>query len=242
MLNTKNVTDQERFDQIRADTINDAATQAVNATLGLKNFATREANISGFQTLYSLVQCTPDLSSTDCNTCLLGTIVALPNCCCGRPWGRVMTLSCNIRYEVYPFYNQTAVSVPAPPSVIIPPSPAAPGPVISQNTAMQTYLYHICQGIFKYATFSQFRNNLDHLLIRRLYGQGSIFGFFSGTEGENSDKVYGLFLYRGDVQLNFCQSCIDALRCGSVNTYGTVHVYSTVHIYGTVHVYSTVHI
>ncbi|XP_022720570.1 cysteine-rich receptor-like protein kinase 10 isoform X2 [Durio zibethinus] len=131
MLNTGNVSDQERFNQILADTMNNAATLAVNATLGLKNFATRDANISGFQTLYSLVQCTPDLSSTDCNTCLRGAIAALPNCCSGKQGGRVLTPSCNIRYELYPFYNQTAVSVPAPPSVITRP-PAAPGK--SQNS------------------------------------------------------------------------------------------------------------
>ncbi|XWS15619.1 hypothetical protein CRYUN_Cryun34aG0016900 [Craigia yunnanensis] len=211
MYNITNVTDQERFDQILAYTINDAATLAVNATFDLKNFATREAKISEFQTLYSLVQCTPDLSRTDCDTCLRRTIAALPNCCSGRQGGRVLTPSCNIRYEVYLFYTQTVVSVAAPPSVIILPSPTALGPVTPQNTsAMQTYLYHICPGTFKDTPFSEFQINLDRLLIRRLYGQGSISGFFSDTEGENPDKVYGLFLCRGDVQLDICQSCIDA--------------------------------
>ncbi|XP_022720840.1 cysteine-rich receptor-like protein kinase 10 [Durio zibethinus] len=119
MWNTGNVTEQECFDQILADSMKNAATLAVNATLGLKNFATREANISGFQTLYSLVQCTPDLQSSDCNTCLRGNIAALPNCCSEKQGGRVLNSSCNIRYEVYPFYNQAAVSVPSPPSVIL---------------------------------------------------------------------------------------------------------------------------
>ncbi|XP_022720572.1 putative receptor-like protein kinase At4g00960 isoform X1 [Durio zibethinus] len=73
-----------------------------------------------------------------------------------------------------------------------------------------TYLSSSCPGISNYSRFSQFETNLQRLLIRRLYGQGSIYGFFNDTEGENPDKVYGLFLCRGDVQPNMCQSCIDA--------------------------------
>ncbi|GKV41742.1 hypothetical protein SLEP1_g49238 [Rubroshorea leprosula] len=55
-----------------------------------KRFSTNEANVSRLQTLYSLVQCTPDLSSPDCN-----------------------------RYAVYPFYNLTAVAIAAPPPQVV---------------------------------------------------------------------------------------------------------------------------
>ncbi|KAK7840155.1 cysteine-rich receptor-like protein kinase 25 [Quercus suber] len=41
-------------------------------------FATKEAAFSSSLTLYSLVQCTPDLSSFDCNKCLQGAIANLP--------------------------------------------------------------------------------------------------------------------------------------------------------------------
>ncbi|KAG4143779.1 hypothetical protein ERO13_D06G212700v2 [Gossypium hirsutum] len=132
LINTANVSNQERFNQILATTMNDGAALALNDTLPLKKFATSEANVSRFQTLYSLLQCTPDLTTSDCNTCLRGAIADLPNCCDGKQGGRVLTPSCSIRYELYPFYNQTAVSVSAPPPPLTPPPAITPGK--SKNT------------------------------------------------------------------------------------------------------------
>ncbi|XP_022720578.1 cysteine-rich receptor-like protein kinase 10 isoform X2 [Durio zibethinus] len=170
LLNARNATDQEHFDQILADTINNAATLAVNATLGLQNFATIEANISGFQTLYSLVQCTPDLSSTDCNTCLRGAIADLPNCCSGKQGGRVLTPSCNIRYEVFPFYNQTSTSIPAPPSLITPP-PAAPGSVIPSVLTIESLQYD----------FRTMQVATNYFSDRNKLGQGGFGEVYKGT-------------------------------------------------------------
>ncbi|KAK9936143.1 hypothetical protein M0R45_013003 [Rubus argutus] len=79
-----------------------------------KKYVTREA-FTGFQKLYSLVQCTPDLSSTSCDRCLRGAIAQLPGCCTGKQGGRVLYPSCNIRYEVYPFYATEAATPPPPP-------------------------------------------------------------------------------------------------------------------------------
>ena len=42
--------------------------------------------------LYNLVQCTPDLFSTDCNLCLQTTIIRLPICCGGKRGARVLLL------------------------------------------------------------------------------------------------------------------------------------------------------
>ncbi|XP_021294522.1 cysteine-rich receptor-like protein kinase 25 [Herrania umbratica] len=127
MWNTRNVADQERFNQLLADTMDAAATMAVSARSDFKYFATREANISGFQTLYSLVKCTPNLSSGDCNACLRGAIAALPDCRSGKQGARVLNPSCNIRQEVSPFYNKTTVAALPPPSVLTPPPTAASG-------------------------------------------------------------------------------------------------------------------
>ncbi|KAG4143777.1 hypothetical protein ERO13_D06G212650v2 [Gossypium hirsutum] len=119
LINTANVSNQERFNQILATTMNDGAALALNER---------------FQTLYSLLQCTPDLTTSDCNTCLRGAIADLPNCCDGKQGGRVLTPSCSIRYELYPFYNQTAVSVSAPPPPLTPPPAITPGK--SKNTLL----------------------------------------------------------------------------------------------------------
>jgi hypothetical protein len=74
----------------------------------LRKFAAGNATAPNFQTLYALVQCTPDLSEKDCSDCLRGTIEGIPQCCDGKQGGRVVKPSCNIKFEVYPFYNSTA--------------------------------------------------------------------------------------------------------------------------------------
>ena len=77
-----------------------------------KKFATKEANISIFQTLYTLAQCTPDLSQLDCQQCLKFVIAQLPSCCNGDQDVTVRFPSCHIRYELLPFYNQVTESDP----------------------------------------------------------------------------------------------------------------------------------
>ncbi|KAI8525193.1 hypothetical protein RHMOL_Rhmol13G0210100 [Rhododendron molle] len=86
-----------------------------------KKFATTEANYSSVQQVYGLAQCTPDLSDFDCNNCLRNCISQLPSCCDAKQGGRVLFRSCNIRYEMYPFYNASAA--PLPPSPVVPPPP-----------------------------------------------------------------------------------------------------------------------
>ncbi|XP_059437201.1 cysteine-rich receptor-like protein kinase 44 [Corylus avellana] len=94
-----------------------------------RKFAAKNATAPEFKTLYGLVQCTPDLSEQDCNDCLRGAIEGIPQCCDGKQGGRVVRPSCNIRFELYPFYNSTATaSSPVAPPVSPPP------PLTNTNT------------------------------------------------------------------------------------------------------------
>ncbi|XP_030516549.2 cysteine-rich repeat secretory protein 38-like [Rhodamnia argentea] len=70
-----------------------------------KLYATGEAGLAGKMKLYGLVQCTRDLSATQCKQCLESAISALPICCDGKEGGRVIGGSCSFRYEIYPFVN-----------------------------------------------------------------------------------------------------------------------------------------
>ena len=69
----------------------------------LRKFAAGNATAPNFKRLYSLVQCTPDLSVQDCSDCLVGAMEDIPKCCDGKQGGRVVRPSCNLRFEVYPF-------------------------------------------------------------------------------------------------------------------------------------------
>ncbi|TYG48485.1 hypothetical protein ES288_D10G018100v1 [Gossypium darwinii] len=115
LLNTQNATGTEiPFDQLVAATVvlnmNDITTQTENKPAGSKKFATRETKLPSFQTLYTLAQCTPDLSGS---RCLQGAREKLPN---GWQGGRVLSPSCNVRYETYLFYNLMVVSPQPPPA------------------------------------------------------------------------------------------------------------------------------
>ncbi|MBA0703004.1 hypothetical protein Goari_027343, partial [Gossypium aridum] len=67
-------TEEEDFVDIVASLVKDVASEAADAPMGAKKFATKEANLSGSQTLYSLAQCTPDISDVACNLCLESAI------------------------------------------------------------------------------------------------------------------------------------------------------------------------
>nr|XP_027061904.1 cysteine-rich receptor-like protein kinase 25 [Coffea arabica] len=114
MYNVQNVTESDwyNFVLLLGNLLYNAADQAANQTWG-KKFAVQQANFSAFQTLYALTQCTPDISGDDCKGCLESAIRTNLNLCCTiRVGGRVLFPSCNIRYELYRFYNSAS---PAPP-------------------------------------------------------------------------------------------------------------------------------
>ncbi|KAL9450603.1 hypothetical protein AB3S75_012350 [Citrus x aurantiifolia] len=128
LLNTQNSTGR-LFDQKVWNLMIEAVNQALSTA---KMFGTAKKNLTVFQTLYGLVQCTPDLSTDDCSRCLRLAISDLDGCCSIKQGGRVLSPSCNIRYEVYPFYNDTLIASPTPapaqspsPVLLAPPSPGS---------------------------------------------------------------------------------------------------------------------
>ncbi|GLT64230.1 hypothetical protein SLA2020_367360 [Shorea laevis] len=66
--------------------------------------------------------CTPDLEEQECSNCLNKTIRYVPNCCDDMAGVRVLTPSCNLRYENKRFYDTTPDVLP--PSSSPPPPPA----------------------------------------------------------------------------------------------------------------------
>ncbi|KAK4735149.1 hypothetical protein R3W88_009410 [Solanum pinnatisectum] len=73
-------------------------------------------------------------------------------------------------------------------------------------------LYYDCSMPNNYSERSKFQSNLNRLLYRSLYNNGSDFIYTKASEGEDPDKVYGLFLCRGDVVHKDCKNCIDVAR------------------------------
>ncbi|GMN46153.1 hypothetical protein TIFTF001_015347 [Ficus carica] len=116
--NSNLVPEKDRFDRLVAETVRGgAAAEAAVGGTGEKKFVTREANFSEFQTLYSLVECTPDLSSMDCRRCLDTAIAELPKCCSGQD--RVLTISTGIFAEKTKSSTRTKVVAIVVPTAVV---------------------------------------------------------------------------------------------------------------------------
>ncbi|ESQ47486.1 hypothetical protein EUTSA_v10022150mg [Eutrema salsugineum] len=70
--------------------------------IALVLYASGEKTI-GTTNLYAMVQCTKDLVFNSCLECLKWILEEFPTCCDGKVGGRVLSTSCNFRYELYPF-------------------------------------------------------------------------------------------------------------------------------------------
>ena len=114
------------YDQFSQDLMTLLDSKRVQAATGgsLRKFAAGNATAPNNQTLYSVVQCTPDLSDQDCSDCLVGAMRDIPTCCDGKQGGRVIRPSCNLRFEVGLFYDATADNASSP--SLSPPPPVRP--------------------------------------------------------------------------------------------------------------------
>ncbi|XP_061983622.1 cysteine-rich receptor-like protein kinase 15 isoform X2 [Populus nigra] len=127
MINVQNITVNVKFNNRVVGSISDAAKEAASAPSGGKKFAAKNVSYTWEESLYVLVQCTPDLSKYDCIRCINLTLSYLPIYINNKQGGRVLFPSCNFRYETYLFYNVAAVVAMSPP----PPPPPSPSPPLS---------------------------------------------------------------------------------------------------------------
>ncbi|CAK7349931.1 unnamed protein product [Dovyalis caffra] len=115
MWNRNNIGDVMNVDQFNAslgDLMNKLVTRAASSS---NLFAMEDRNETAFIRLYGLVQCTPDISPSQCRICLAGCVSDIPRCCNGKQGGNVLAPSCNMRYEIYRF--TTAPPAPPPPAI-----------------------------------------------------------------------------------------------------------------------------
>jgi hypothetical protein len=128
MWYVQNITVNVEFNNLLVNTISDAANVAASAPSGEKKFAAKNVTYTWLESLYVLVQCTPDLSKYDCNRCLNLTLSSISICCNNKPGARVLFPSCNLRFQNSSFYNETAVVAMSPPPLSTPVVPLHPSP------------------------------------------------------------------------------------------------------------------
>ncbi|KAK4485158.1 hypothetical protein RD792_007771 [Penstemon davidsonii] len=143
LVNTQNVSSVGQFMTDLRRLLDDLRNQAASGG-SLWKVAAGNITAPDFQRIFALVQCTPDLTSDDCSTCLMEAAGDLPSCCGSRRGGRVLTPSCNLRYEIYSFYNESRLRevlepIPSPPpSIPTQPMSPSPPPGPGNNNTTQT--------------------------------------------------------------------------------------------------------
>uniref|UniRef100_J3N0S9 Uncharacterized protein n=1 Tax=Oryza brachyantha TaxID=4533 RepID=J3N0S9_ORYBR len=93
-----------------------------------RRFATgfMDASSVSIPTLYSLTQCTPDLTSGDCLACLRRLIDMMNSTTSVRVGGRILVLRCNLRFEKFVFYSGEPTLRVTPPGSSPAPDPITP--------------------------------------------------------------------------------------------------------------------
>lgn len=128
LWNVNNASNKEQFNRDLRPLMNKLRSEAA-AGGSLLKFAMNDTAGPDFATIYGLAQCVPYLSEQQCSTCLESATNLIPSCCDGKIGGRVLTASCNIRFETYQFGINTSL-IPPPPS---PPSSPPPSPVLQRS-------------------------------------------------------------------------------------------------------------
>ncbi|KAI7740181.1 hypothetical protein M8C21_023468, partial [Ambrosia artemisiifolia] len=125
LYNSQNASDRDRFFGALRPLLNELQRDAA-AGGSLRKFASGNTSGPDSITIYGLVQCTPDLSGSQCTDCLETEINNYLVSVVGSIGGRILQRACNFRYEIYRFFNGSTL-------VTQPPSPPPP-PRITQGT------------------------------------------------------------------------------------------------------------
>ncbi|KAG4132648.1 hypothetical protein ERO13_D08G045966v2 [Gossypium hirsutum] len=99
------------FDTIWESLMDTVVRNASNGSSTLK-YATGEADFTVFQKIYALMQCTPDLSHEDCDSCLRQSVSNYESCCHGKQGGYVTRPSCYFRWDLEKLSDETKQNKP----------------------------------------------------------------------------------------------------------------------------------
>ncbi|KAG8382863.1 hypothetical protein BUALT_Bualt05G0123500 [Buddleja alternifolia] len=106
--NDHNVTSPQQFDEDLNSVLDQLRVQAASGGSLMKVAAGNQMG-PDFQTIYGLLQCSPDISQDDCSRCLTTAAQRIPGCCGGSIRVRILQPSCTLRYGTRPFYNLTRI-------------------------------------------------------------------------------------------------------------------------------------
>ncbi|XP_034892299.1 cysteine-rich receptor-like protein kinase 14 isoform X2 [Populus alba] len=178
-----------QFDQIWSG-LRETVTRASTSSSRLKPEA-ETADLTSTQKMYVFMQCTPDVSPSNCRECLQKCVDYYKSCCNGYQGGYAQKPNCVFRWDLYPYYHLfSQVTSPSPPFVISSPPPT--NTTIrkgKENTASRTVIVTIVPTaiflalvililtIFRFRKPKQEVENGQAIAVKRLSsnsGQGAV--------------------------------------------------------------------
>ncbi|VVB07659.1 unnamed protein product [Arabis nemorensis] len=102
---TTNLTDFDGLlEQLSVSLANKASSSGKDVSVSKDRFyAVDVVALTRFQNVYALMQCTPDITPSYCNTCLRQCYDGYAYCCLGKQGGYVFWPNCIFRWDLYPF-------------------------------------------------------------------------------------------------------------------------------------------
>lgn len=106
---TTNVTDWYNYNDVLTKLLSRLEVKAAtNDSHPNRKFAAGKAAVGGVQTIYAVVQCSPDVTVAECNDCLNGAFSESEQYCDKKSGCAFFKLKCNFRYQNSSFYEPTA--------------------------------------------------------------------------------------------------------------------------------------
>lgn len=105
----KSISDRVSLIKVLKDFMNKLSDEATINPSNLM-FATGKTKFSRNESIYGLVQCTRDISRSDCRHCLNDEFGDLEACCSSLQGGKIFSRNCNMRFQLYQFYNEPTIN------------------------------------------------------------------------------------------------------------------------------------
>ncbi|KAL0409308.1 UNVERIFIED_CONTAM: Cysteine-rich receptor-like protein kinase [Sesamum radiatum] len=199
--NTDNVSSPVQFKESLRTIVDVLLLQAASGG-SLMKVAAGNHTAPDSQTIYAMLQCTPDMSEEDCSGCLKSAAQHIPQCCDSKRAATILLPSCNLQYGLGPFYNitriqevQAAVSMTSPPPV---PAPApVPAPPADEGMSATESLQY---------DFGKIRAATDDFSDANKLGQGGFRVVYKGKL-ENGKEIAVKRLSRRSAQGEIQESC-----------------------------------